>query len=254
MANLKTRAEIEAKKQSFIAGSADLWTVADLNRLTDGQLVDRLEQIEGQSFLIKCRILWELRQRFASDRLFGQYLVEISSTRQFLAGSQSSISSFIAVGRFCEQQKLSDLNQSKISKGSICKLSMMSDADAAVKILQNIRQKNVPLREVERMIEQSKAVATIEQPEVVAHDQEAVPRIVQVIDNQAMEVIELSVLDVEPVNTELSRAYIVNAELSDEDMAEEIYLFCKKFPISFMRLASVVKLLLTKVTMRGYGK
>jgi hypothetical protein len=216
-----------------------------LSRLTDNQLIDRLEQVEGQGYLIKCRILWELRQRFASDRLFGQYLNEIrESTNPAWASSSSDISRSIAAGRFCEQHKINDLTKAKIYKGAVYALSMMQDVESAGKILAEIRQKNIAVKEVERMIEQSKAVATIEQPEAVVHDQEAVPRITQGIDNQAIEVIELPALDAEPIN----------AELSDEDMAEEIYLFCKKFPISFMRLASVVKLLLTKVTMRGYGK
>jgi hypothetical protein len=254
MAKLMGRSAMDARKE-FVIGTQESgnspWSLSDLARLTDDQLIDRLEQVEGQGYLIKCRILWELRQRFDSDRLFGQYLNEVrESTNPAWASSSSDISRSIAAGRFCEQHKINDLTKAKIYKGAVYALSMMQDVESAGKILSEIRQKNVAVKEVERMIEQSKAVATIEQPEAVARDQEPTPgRVIQVVDNQAIESIEHDIIEL-PVSV----LEPIRVELTDEDMAEEIYLFCKKFPISFMRLASVVKLLLTKVTMRGYGK
>jgi hypothetical protein len=193
MAKLMGRAAMEARNE-FVLGTQEsekntLWSLTDLNKLSKNQLIDRLEQIEGQGYLMKCRILWELRQRFASDKLFGQYLNEIrSATSPAWDSSSSDISRSIATGRFCDQHKISDLTKAKIYKGAIYALSMMPDKESAVKILTDIRHKNVPVKDVERMIEQSKAVATIDQQVVIRNEQATSPlRTVQVIDNQAIE-------------------------------------------------------------------
>lgn len=263
---------INQANRSLLEEIDSIWSIAHLKKLSDDDLVDRLDACEAQGALIRWRILWELRQRYNSDKLFGQFLSELKLTRPNWAWSQSDISRSIAAGKFCEEYKLSDLNKAKINQGSIHLLARMPDKEAAVKILSDIRHKNVPLRDVERMIEQSKAVATIEQkPVVMPYDKAPAPiRTVQVVNSQAIESIEQSVseppaLNLAVVPIEMAKQVVsvrmdnevMNPkfiELTDEEMAEEIYLFCKKFPVSFMRLAGVVKLLLTKVTMRGYGK
>ena len=120
---VKTVAEREAEREfinqanrSQLEEVDSIWSVVNLKKLSDNDLIDRLDACEAQGTLIRWRILWELRQRYESDKLFGQFLSELRLTRPNWAWSQTDISRSIAAGRFCEEYKLSDLNKAKIIK------------------------------------------------------------------------------------------------------------------------------------------
>jgi hypothetical protein len=155
---------IEANKTE-LEQQDSLWSLANLKKLEPDELVDRLERVENQSVLIKWRILWALRQKFPSDKLFGQYLANIrdDATRPNWLSSPRDISRSVAAGRFCEQHRITDLNAIGVYQSSIYALSSPANEDIADSIFAQIRKKNIPNKDVERMIAQAKAVLTIEQ-------------------------------------------------------------------------------------------
>src|SRR5659263_102007 len=118
MVKFKTPEEIEARR-AFIAGAdkdgiiqqqESIWSFSDLKKLSNDELINRLEQIDNQAMLMRWRILWVLRQRFPSDRLFGQYIAELRATRAICAGSHQDVNRALHAGRFCERHQITDLN------------------------------------------------------------------------------------------------------------------------------------------------
>jgi len=170
-----TKLEIEARKRDFIEGIGtkevaekdSIWSLANLRKLTPDELLDRIEQIDNQAFLYTCRLLWELRQRFPSDIHFGQYIEGIRSNpdNTVKLGSQPRINKMLHVGRFCDENKISDISKSGILQSAIVELSRPANKDVASVVLHEIRRANLPLKEVLRLIEQKKAVFTIEKLE-----------------------------------------------------------------------------------------
>src|SRR5450759_3347712 len=73
---------------------------------------------------------------------------------------------YIWAGRLAEKLKISDFNSIGVSKTVFYILSEPAKADIAEKVFHRIKNKSLPIKEVERVIEQVSAVATIEhQPE-----------------------------------------------------------------------------------------
>lgn len=172
MVKFKTSDEIEARRV-FIAGAdkdgiiqqqTDIWSFLDLKKLTNDELIDRLEQIDNQATLIKWRILWALRQRFPSDRLFGQYIADLKATRAICAGSHQEINRALHAGRFCEKYGITNLSSAGVLQSAVYALSRPSNETIADEVYNRVKNKNVPVKDVERYIEQAKAVLTIEQP------------------------------------------------------------------------------------------
>lgn len=204
MANIN-KAEIEQRKKDFIEGigtseiaeKENIFSVVYLNRLTPDQIMDRYEQVEGQAFLIKCRLIAALRDKFPSDPQFGQYIAEIQNhpTHPIKLGSQPRVNKMIHVGRFCAEHKISDLSKTGILQSAIVELARPKYKEFAGKLLHDIRRKNTPIKEVCRLIEEELAVATIRKQEErrllgIDLEEEKEPtekRTIQVEDNVAIE-------------------------------------------------------------------
>jgi hypothetical protein len=173
MVKFKTPDEIEARR-AFIAGADkdgiiqqqdDIFSFSGLKKLSNEELIDRLEQVDNQATLIKWRILWALRQRFASDKLFGQYIAELKSTRAICAGRHQEINRALHAGRFCEKHRITNLGSVGLLQSAVYALSRPANEAIADEVYKQIKHKNIPVKDVERYIEQAKAVSTIDQPE-----------------------------------------------------------------------------------------
>lgn len=154
----KTPAEIAARK-AFIAGAdaaiaGDKWSLSDLKRLSVEDLLDRLEKIDNQATLMRWRIWWAIRQQFKSDKLFGQRIIELKDNPQYapLLGSQQDINRALNAGKFCEKHGITDLDAIGLLKSSVYALSRPVNADVADKIFNDVKRKNLPNTEVERLI------------------------------------------------------------------------------------------------------
>ena len=174
MSNIN-KLEIEARKRDFIEGfgtkeipeKESIWSLSNLKKLTPDEIVDRIEQIDNQAFLYTCRLLWELRQRFPSDIHFGQYIEGIRNhpTHPVKLGKQPRINKMLHVGRFCNEYKISDISKSGVLQSAIVELARPVNKDIAGSVLHEIRRANLPIKDVLRIIEQKKAVFTIEKLE-----------------------------------------------------------------------------------------
>jgi len=261
-----------------------IWSLDGLNKLEPDELVARLDAVESQSYLIKWRILWALRQKFASDKLFGQYLNDIrdSSAPEWLS-SPRDISRSIAAGRFCEQHGINNLRDAAIYKGSIYALSVMDDGKEAKRILAQIKKKNIAVNEVYRLIEQTKAVATIEKAEVMDYDRVPTPLKVVTVENNAvvepkteqaiespveviveplraiLEPAEEVITHVEPLHTLTRRQELLQelalmdaSGLTTDEQADEIMMLVESYRLSFIRQIPVFQLCIKKAQVAGY--
>ncbi|POZ49583.1 hypothetical protein AADEFJLK_04649 [Methylovulum psychrotolerans] len=129
--------------------------------LDNEQLVDRLEQVDNQATIIRWMILWELRKRFSSDKLFGQYLAELKKSNATITicdSSHQQIFREISAGRFCERNNVTNIASIGILKSAIYALSKPSNEDISDNIFQEIKNRNIPVNEVNRLIAQAKAI------------------------------------------------------------------------------------------------
>ena len=187
MRKLPNRAELEAQR-AFVDGKADesVFSLQRLDLLSQDEIVERIDAIEAQAWLLKARLIWELRKRFPSDKEFGQYLnVLRNSTSQFMASSSSQVSKLAAIGRFCEEHKISDMGKTKVYQESLYELARLEDKVIASKILKTVRNKHLSVADVKRIIQQETVVHTIENEpvEVINYDEPKLPYVIPVIDN-----------------------------------------------------------------------
>ena len=187
MRKLPNRAELEAQR-AFVDGKSDesVFSLQRLDLLSQDEIVERIDAIEAQAWLLKARLIWELRKRFPSDKEFGQYLnVLRNSTSQFMASSSSQVSKLAAIGRFCEEHKISDMGKTKVYQESLYELARLEDKVIASKILKTVRNKHLSVADVKRIIQQETVVHTIENEpvEVINYDEPKLPYVIPVIDN-----------------------------------------------------------------------
>ncbi len=190
MRKLPNRAELEAQR-AFVDGKSDesVFSLQRLDLLSQDEIVERIDAIEAQAWLLKARLIWELRKRFPSDKEFGQYLnVLRNSTSQFMASSSSQVSKLAAIGRFCEEHKISDMGKTKVYQESLYELARLEDKVIASKILKTVRNKHMSVADVKRIIQQETVVHTIENEpvEVINYDEPKLPYVIPVIDNVAV--------------------------------------------------------------------
>ena len=211
MVKFKTPEEMEARrafingadKDGIIQQQESMLLFSDLKKLKNDELLDRLEQVDNQATLIRWRILWELRQRFKSDKLFGQYIAELKATRAICAGSTQDINRALHAGRFCAQHRITNLNSVGLLQSAVYALSRPVNEPIADEVYQKIKNKNMPVKEVERFIEQAKAVLTIDES-------------VEIDSNHSLTEATIEQINLEPETTEL---YIpVNKQVIDENI------------------------------------
>ena len=168
-----------------------LFSFDGLKKLSNDELIERIEQVETQALIIKWRIWWTIRQRFRRNVQFGDYVASLRENPNYahIVDSQQQISRAINAGRFCEKHKITSLEQVGILQSSIYELSKPINEDVADKLYKQIKHKNLPNIEVQRLIAQAKAVETIEQPENNVVDlmpyNQTLPRYIPVVDNVA---------------------------------------------------------------------
>jgi hypothetical protein len=250
----------------------------DLKNLTKEDLIARLHSIDNQYTILKWRIWWAIRQKFKSDKLFGQYINELRQNPEYLAfvGSQQEINRMAHAGRFCEKWKITDLNEAKIPRTAIYELSRPTNediSDAVYKEVKSSVRRRIPLDEVDRLIARAKAVHTIENQselERMDYDKPEGKRFIEVQDGiaQTSEVLEQLGEDIEPAieHHEVVKPVTVPsmpepmpkaqafeyarrfeepieqaAGLSDEQIAKEVMDFMRQFQLSPNRLISVLQ-------------
>jgi hypothetical protein len=142
----------------------DTYSAASLNKLTPDELIERLESMSNQYYLIRWKIFWVLRQKFTSDRLFGQYLNKLRANPRYkdLLGKNQRVYRSCCAGKFCEEHNITDLAAVGLQATSVYHLAEPRNASVADKVYHEIKGKGkiVPVSEVMRLIKQAKAITT----------------------------------------------------------------------------------------------
>lgn len=241
----KTPKEIE-ERAAFIAGAnaalaGDNWALGDLKKLTNEELLDRLERVSNGAVLMRWRIFWALRQHYASDKLFGQYIQELRENPAYanLVGTQQDIHRAWNAGKFCEKYRIDDITVVGLQISSIYALSRPSNADVAGKVfrkiermvLPNTARTTLPNVEVERMLYEAKAITVQKEPEQkeperITYEQPARSGVFKVANNvvqlpedleQIGEAIEVAIEHGETVAPVALEAEVIEEPTEEED-------------------------------------
>ena len=135
--------------------------LGDLQDMDVEQLTDRWESIENQSKVMIWLIAYHLRERFASNIKFGNYIQELRQRNPYhplCVNAQSSINRFIHAGRFALKHKITDVDKVGISPTVLYKLSSPVNENVADSVYKEIRSKNPAVAEVDRLIMQKKSL------------------------------------------------------------------------------------------------
>ena len=163
-----------AERDAFIAEArkaeqpvqTTLFSFDNLKKLSNDELIERIEQVDAQALIIKWRIWWTLRQRFKKNVEFGHYVAKLRENPDYahIVGSQQNINCAIHAGKFCEKHKITSLDKVGVLRTVIYELSKPINEDIADGLYKQIKHKNMPVIEVQRLIAQAKAVNTEPQP------------------------------------------------------------------------------------------
>ena len=287
MANLKTREQLEARQQFIERSKKDDWKIINgspksLKGLSIEQLEDswqsiehQLDAITDQGRLMQWFILKNIRDKFKSTKLFGQHLQELADsnpTHALSVVSQQTRTKWINAANWCEYMKIYSLPEVKISQTAVFLLSSPAVPLAMSKtIFKQIRDKNSPVSEIERLINQHKAITVEPLVERIEYNQaEAVPlRIVPVENNIALEplswhqetIFEPPAQDLEGLEPppETTPAYVYNVlehrkavllesmpelavnQITQEQMVEELLLLISQYRLSEIKLIPVLQ-------------
>jgi len=192
---LETENEIMIYKRQLIDSLSDKsdnpLLLDGLKFLTNNELIERYIQIDQGAARAKWHICWLLRQRFDSDKLFGQYVEDLNSTQTNCLGSQKNVWRSWRAGEFCDKYEIGELSEFNLSKSIVYELSAPANESVVEYVLSVIKNhsERMPINAVRRLIEQSKAVATQE----LSHDQnEVCPT---EIESEKLECLHLSECD-----------------------------------------------------------
>ena len=135
--------------------------LGDLQDMDVEQLTDRWESIENQSKVMIWLIAYHLRERFASNIKFGNYIQELRERNPYhplCVNAHSSITRFIHAGRFAVKHKITDIDKVGLSATVLYKLSSPVNENVADSVYKEIRSKNPAVAEVDRLIMQKKSL------------------------------------------------------------------------------------------------
>ena len=133
-------AETLKKLESEFVGSVEK---TSLKHLSLDELANRFEEIEQQGQLLQGRILLEARNRFPSDKEFGQWCI----THSICVSSQQHRNRLLNLARFFEGRELV-----KIGISAAYEISAPINADIAEEVYEIAKGRNLPLAEVRRQI------------------------------------------------------------------------------------------------------
>jgi hypothetical protein len=280
MAKFKTADQI-AERKAFIAGADGGDTdkamgleqsFSELKKLNKEELIDRLEQVDNQATLIKWRIWWAIRQKFPSDKKFGQYIAELREdpTHANCVGSQQEINRMLNAGRFCEAHRINDLRRIGISQSALYELSRPANGDISKKIFQSVKGKGYPFLEIQRRIAQERAVLTVgTSPSMMDYDQPVTqpverrsPYTVDVVKNVAQVEHQEPEEELSPEMAEVVERHEtvaimqenIEAEVknTDDEIVSAILKFIAWYKLSPMKMIGILQLVIKRLQSETY--
>lgn len=153
----KKNAEKNAEK--FIKGvdNAVMSPINDLKKLTLEELSDRAESVVKQSTVMIAMILKEGRRRLKTKE-YADWIKDTPCLSVFTPQYRS------ALLRFANFAETHDMTGISVTAG--IRMATVREREVAEEVYKHSHRKNLPVDEVMRLIEQKKAVVTIDEPEV----------------------------------------------------------------------------------------
>jgi len=162
---LETGIDILESKRRFVDALSDKsnnpLSLNGLKFLSNDELLGRYIQIDNGATRTKWHICWLLRQRFDSDKLFGQYIEEFrDSTGTLCPSNRKDLYRSWRAGKFCETYGINSLEDFKLSKTVVYELSQAANEDVAGSVFDFIKNQDVSVsvQEVRRLLEQAQSI------------------------------------------------------------------------------------------------
>jgi len=274
-AQLEARdAQIEAEggfevQRKEIAG-IDVLSTKALRKLTVNELVDKWNQLEGDYILLKWKLAMLISDKFKSKIEFGQFLQELRITNPnhpLCTIKQSTFYRYTRAAKFCDRFKIYDLKEIGISPTAIYDLSEIANEPVVdYRFIRNIKNKNLPVSEIKRLIYQAHSITgelipepiqssnklELEPPEQDFEHLEAIYN-----ETQTMyDVIEEQGVYVQPVQlTGQPVALHVEStnQLTEDGMVQAVLNLLGSFNIPFTKKLGIIKRAQDKITESEYG-
>ena len=162
---LETGIDILESKRRFVDALSDKsnnpLSLNGLKFLSNDELLGRYIQIDNGAARTKWHICYLLRQRFDSDKLFGQYIEAFrDSTGTLCPSNRKDLYRSWRAGKFCETYGINNLEDFKLSKTVIYELSQVANEDVASKVFDAIKNQDEPasVQDVRRLLEQARSI------------------------------------------------------------------------------------------------
>lgn len=132
-------------EQEFLAKAEDYQVDINpnLSILSIEELAAQYAEVDRQSHLLKGKILIEARNRFQSDKEFGQWV----STHSLCVGSQQSRNRLMHLARFFE-----DRDMTGITITAAYEISSPGHQSKAVEVYKKVYGKNLPVKKVKELL------------------------------------------------------------------------------------------------------
>ncbi len=228
----------------------DVLPTKSLRKLTISELVDKWGQLEGDYILLKWKLAMLISDKFKSKIEFGQFLQELRGSKPnhpLCTIKQSTFYRYTRAAKFCDKFKIYDLKDAGISPTAIYDLSEIANEPVVdYKFIINIKNKNLPVSEIKRLIYQAHSITGELIPTSVLSKKSETFSPTQDFEN-----LEVTMLDVtkgqgvhgQPVQFTHQQAILSNepiTQLTEENMALAVFNLLDSFNISFVEKMNVL--------------
>lgn len=245
--------EIQRKEIAKI----DVLPTKSLRKLTVNELVDKWGQLEGDYILLKWKLAMLISDKFKSKIEFGQFLQELRESKPnhpLCTIKQSTFYRYTRAAKFCDKFKIYDLKDAGISPTAIYDLSEIANEPVIdYKFIINIKNKNLPVSEIKRLIYQAHSITgELIQIPVLPKKSETFSQ------TQDFENLEVHVPDVtkrqevydQPVPFSNQQAILSTepiSQLTEESMVQAVCNLLDSFNISFVEKLNVITITQEKI-------
>ena len=125
-----------------------------LKNKNNDELINDLGGISKQYYFIVSSILWELRQRFDSDKEFGQFL-QSALSNWVSSISPSQRNRYINLGQFIKTYEIDDLDVLGIPISGMYEIASCKDKVKAEKVYLGAKDKNLPVKQIKSWLNPS---------------------------------------------------------------------------------------------------
>ena len=267
-AQIEAEGGFEVQRKEVVG--IDVLSTKTLRKLTVNELVDKWNQLEGDYILLKWKLAMLISDKFKSKIEFGQFLQELRITNPnhpLCTIKQSTFYRYTRAAKFCDKFRIFDLKEIGISPTAIYDLSEITNKPVVdYRFIRNIKNKNLPVSEIKRLIYQAHSIAGELIPEPIQspkkleiEPQEQDFEHFEAINNETQpiyDVIEEHGVYVQPVQL-TSQPVALHVEptnqLTEDGMVQAILNLLGSFNIPFTKKLDIIKRAQDKITESEYG-